>query len=546
MNFVKQLRLYQVQLPYLHDTSALPKAIANKLGIELADLLHWRIIKQSLDTRPPKKPQWIYCLDIELKNEIALPKDAEIIPSESEETKIILGKLPMPDSIPPIIVGSGPAGLLAGYWLARFGYRPMILEQGEPIENRHRALTQFFNTRQLNPYANYVFGEGGAGTYSDGKLYTGVSSGWIGEILKVFIQHGAPPEIAYQSPPHIGSDRLRAVMVRMRRQIQAWGGEFFFRHRVIDMEIKNSSSPGNMNVPFITLMVEKADGTVQHIPASVVIWGTGSHCRETFCLLQRAGIVMEAKPFQLGVRVEHPQKLINQRQYRQYAHDPCLPPANYRLVMPKLSGIRQMCSFCMCPGGEIIPASDRPFALVTNGMSNYHRNSEFANAALVITLQPEDWGSKEALDGLVYRSHLEKAAFELGGSNYTAPAQRVQDFLRNSPSQGNMESSYRLQLRGTSLRQLLPALLLQSLDKALPIFDKQIPHFIQQGILVAPETRASCPVRILRHPQTRNSLSCNHLYPVGEGAGYAGGIISAAVDGLKTAALIMQTWAPLA
>lgn len=569
MSFSTQFRLYQIKLPYSHDEKALAKAIVQKLGILETNLLHWKIIKRSLDTRPPKAPQFIYCIDVTLNKEIELPKSADLIPPDSEETKLKLGPQTLFGQIPPIIVGSGPAGLFAGYWLSQLGYCPIILEQGEAIEERHHTLTNFFETRQLHPYSNYVFGEGGAGTYSDGKLYTGIASGWISEIIKTLIHHGAPDSLCYESPPHIGSDRLRAVMIRMRKQIQAWHGEFRFRHRVIGIEWSSSTQVAmgghsllNSNYDQINytslsnsssilptsrpvLVVERPDKTIEKIATSVVIWATGSHCQDTFMLLQKAGIPMVAKPFQIGVRIEHPQAMINQRQYRQYANDPLLPSANYRLVMPKLAGIRQMCSFCMCPGGEIIPATDGPGLLVTNGMSNYHKDSGFANSALVITLDLPDFYNQDVLDGLIYRSQIEKNAFILGGSNYTAPAQRAQDFLHNISSSGVLESSYRLKLRPTTLRTLLPSLLIQSLEKALPIFNQQIPGFIKQGILIAPETRASCPVRILRNPETRQSLASSFIYPVGEGAGYAGGIISAAVDGLKTVAKIVSIYAPI-
>ncbi len=538
MSTITKLRLYQIGLPFDHSPELLKEVVLDKLGIASSELLEFKIIKRSLDARPGHRPNFIYSVDAAISKNITkeqlatLGKNIEFAKETcyDDEIQASIGSKILEQR--PMILGSGPGGLFAAYWLAQHGYCPIVLEQGEPIEQRHKSIENFFKTRQLHPYSNYVFGEGGAGTYSDGKLYTGISSSWVNPILSVLAKHGGPPEIQYQFPPHIGSDRLRAVMIRMRQQIIEWGGEFRFQHRVEDIVIKE----GQIQI----VVTDKGQ-----IPCQTLIVSPGSHCLETFAMLRRVGIAMELKPFQMGVRIEHPQDWVSRQQYRRYARDPHLPPASYRLVTPKTKDPHQVCTFCMCPGGEIIPASDRPNALVTNGMSNYNRNSGFANAALVTTITPEDLKSSNPMDGLQYRSSIEEKAFIMGGGNYTAPAQFAADFLQHKLSTVTMTTSYRFQLKSVALDKLLPNVIAQSLGKALPIFDQQMPGFVKIGLLIAPETRASCPVRLPRDTVTRQSPSCRWLYPVGEGAGYAGGIISAALDGIRTAITIINEFAPV-
>ncbi len=522
----KKIRLYQIALPFDHEEKALIKKASQKAEISEKDILSLNIVKRSLDARVHKKPDFIYCADIEIEEGTKTKEGLEILTGESFQEEIIYGNQQLEHR--PVIIGAGPGGLFAAYWLAKHGYCPFVIEQGQEIPKRKQSIEHFHSTRILSPRYNYVFGEGGAGSYSDGKLNTGVTSGYIAHILNIMVECGAPPEIAYTAPPHIGSDRLRAVIIKIRNQIIEWGGEFSFENKVTNLLLKEGR--------IVALDTDKGK-----IDADVVILAAGSHDSDTFTMLSSCGIAMEKKPFQMGVRIEHPQELIDKRQYGRYSGHPSLPPANYRLVSPDTKIYRQICSFCMCPGGEIIAGTGTPGYLCTNGMSNYKRNSGYANSALITTFFPDDIPDRSPLGGIFYRQKIEQAAFTIAGSDYTAPAQKASDFLadRLSPLP---PTSYRFQVKPARISSFMPDMFLVALKNSFSSFEQRMPDFISSGLILAPETRASCPVKIARDKETMQSLSCQNLYPVGEGAGYAGGIISAALDGIKAARIILSAF----
>ncbi|NUM35014.1 MAG: FAD-dependent oxidoreductase [Candidatus Brocadiae bacterium] len=520
-----KVRIYQIALPFDHDEKALQKKALEKTGFSQSDIIGISIVKRSMDTRFHKKPGFIYCLDIEVKEGVRIQDGLEILPQSQPHEDIVYGSSRI--SHRPVVVGTGPGGLFAAYWLAQNGYSPLILEQGQEIGKRKQAIENFHNTRIMSPTSNYVFGEGGAGSYSDGKLNTGVTSGYIAQILKIMVDCGAPHEILYVSPPHIGSDRLRAVIIQLRKRIIEWGGEFRFETKVTNLIVHSGKIAG--------VVTDKGE-----IPADLLVLATGSHDQDTFAMLSSCGIFMEKKPFQMGVRIEHPQEFIDKKQYGKYSGCAGLPPANYRLVGPESKERCQVCTFCMCPGGEVMAGTGTPGFLSTNGMSNYRRDSGFANAALITTFFPEEM-EDNPLAGLFYRQKIEKAAFLAGKGDYTAPAQNAGDFI--SDRLGALPAtSYRFQVKPVRISSFMPEKFLVALKKALPSFEEKMPGFISSGLLIAPETRASCPIKITRDKDSMQSLSCQNLYPVGEGAGYAGGIISAALDGIKAAKVIISTF----
>ncbi len=523
--------------------AVLPEKAARRLRIAPGRIRFWAMIRKSLDARRHDRLCFTYNLELALAD------------SEAEENRLVrrlhrpdvqlLSPAPLPVIKPgnellperPVIVGFGPAGMFAGWLLAQWGYRPLIIERGLDVKNRHRhVLHDYYRHGQFHPESNLLYGEGGAGTYSDGKLYTRLNDPRIRTILETFYAHGADPAILIDSRPHIGSDKLPGICRRMRKHIEALGGKVRFAARLEDLDI----TEGGLRALIVN---------GERIPCGPVLAGIGLSARDTYRMLARRGVALAAKPFQIGVRIEHPQSLVDRWQYGPRAGHPRLPPAEYHLVARKAAGRLGDCfSFCMCPGGSLLPSNESAGQVATNGASRAARNSPWANSGLVITVTARDLLGKDpddplaALDGL---ADIERIAFELAGHNYRVPAQRARDLLEGRPSDGVLETSYPLGGTWTELGRILPVQVMQAIVEGLRIFDRRLPGFGgPEALVMAPETRASSPVRILRHEQTHESSSTGGLYPIGEGAGYAGGIISAALDGLKTAEKIINRYAP--
>ncbi|MEK7795861.1 MAG: FAD-dependent oxidoreductase, partial [Pseudomonadota bacterium] len=436
----------------------------------------------------------------------------------------------------PVVIGTGPCGIFAGLSLARMGFRPIILERGRIVRERTHDVWGFWRERRLNPESNVQFGEGGAGTFSDGKLHTGIKDrGYrIRQILKDFVDCGAPAEIIYISKPHIGTLRLVKVVENLRHKIEELGGEICFEAQVTDIAIENGAVRG------VTL----ANGG--HIETDRVVLAVGHSARDTFEMLHGRGVHIEAKPFSIGFRIEHPQDQINRCRLGPHAGNPELGAADYKLVHHCANG-RSVYSFCMCPGGQVVAAASEAGGVVTNGMSHYSRNERNANAGLVVGILPSDFGSDHPLAGIALQRQLEAKAFELGGRNYNAPAQLVGDFLagRSSTAVGAVIPSYTPGVTWTDLSQSLPDYAIAALREAIPAFDRSLRGFARSdAVLTAVETRTSSPIRVTRRDEDYESVNTKGLYPAGEGAGFAGGIISAAVDGMKVAESVAKTMVP--
>ena len=512
----------------------------NKLGIPKDALVRIRIVRQALDAR--KKQDIFYCVHAELtvsdaaaKRILRNPKlKAEPAPEEKPEpfafgTKRADGRI--------IVVGLGPAGLFAALTLAENGYRPLVIERGRPIEQRVRDVERYWSgqTRSPDPDSNVAFGEGGAGTFSDGKLTTRIRDPHIDGVLADLIRSGAPEEIAYLAKPHIGTDRLRTVVGDLRRRIEAAGGEVRFSARLSDLKIADGA--------VTAAQIQSGDRTVWE-PCAALILAMGHGARDTARMLFSKGVAMAPKAFAIGVRAEHPQSLINLSQYGPMANHPRLGAAEYRLTAR--SGERGVYTFCMCPGGQVVASASGPEQVVVNGMSNFARDGKNANAAVVVQVTPEDFGT-HPLDGLRWLDRLERDAFLCGGGDGTAPASTVGAFLRGEASKPSrsVEPTYRPGVRYTRLKDCLPDFVTAGVKDGLTAFGKQLKGYdMEDAVLTAVESRTSSPLRILRD-SAMESVSHKRLYPVGEGAGYAGGIVSAAVDGRKAAETLMRIFAPL-
>lgn len=525
---MKRIRLYDIRLHVDHSEKDFRKKILDASQLQEQDIEDIALVKKSADLRKKGKPFFVYCVDISLKNETDIAPE-KLYQEKAKET-LTPGTSKM--NYRPIIVGTGPSGLFAALWLTNYGYRPIIIEQGKKIEERRIDIKNFIQNRTFHSQSNYVFGEGGAGAYSDGKLGTGISSPKVKNVLNLLVSFGAPPEIAYTSPPHIGSDRLRGVIIKLRKYMISQGADFFFGHKVTELD-KNAKG-------VFSIVTQK-----KIFYSDIILWATGGHSTETFHVLQRANIQMQPKPFQMGVRIEHPQTFINKRLLGSYCEHKTLTPVSYKLLSKRAEEYKQVSTFCMCPGGEIIPGTGTAGFLVTNGMSNYKMDSPFANSALVVTIYPKELSSNDPLAGIYYRENIEKKAFELGGANYHVPAQRAKDYLKDTISSTSLPSSYKLGTKSVNISLLFDKAINNALKNSLKQFDKKIKDYISQGVILAPETRSSCPVKIVRDKKTLESLSCNNFYPIGEGAGYAGGIMSAAVDGIKAAEKIITKYSPV-
>ncbi len=527
------LRLTQIKLPLDHDPAQLRNAVLHRLGIADAALRSVSIFKRSYDARRRGAIELIYSVDVEVDDEPSLLRHAggqrQLQPTPDTSYRFV-GEAPPGLALRPIVIGTGPCGLFAGLVLAQMGFRPIILERGKAVRERTVDTFGLWRRRKLDPESNVQFGEGGAGTFSDGKLYSQIKDPrhYGRKVLAEFVKAGAPEEILYVSKPHIGTYRLVAMVERMRADILSLGGEVRFGSRVDDLILERGQ----------VRAVALSGGEV--LRADHVVLAVGHSARDTFEMLHARGVHMEAKAFSIGFRIEHPQSLIDQDRFGAQAGHPLLGAADYRLVHHAANG-RSVYSFCMCPGGTVVAAASEPGRLVTNGMSQYSRNERNANSAIVVGIEPVDyapyWPQGGPLAGIALQRHWEAQAFALGGGNYDAPAQRVGDFLaaRASTQPGSVQPSYTPGVRPCDLGNSLPDYAISALREALPAFDRQLHGFaMPDALLTAVETRTSSPLRI-RRGEDCQSINTRGLYPAGEGAGYAGGILSAAVDGIKVA-----------
>jgi len=526
---VPVLRLHNVRVRYNAPIDEITRAAFAKLRGARIDLTGLRVVRRSIDTR--SKPRILWSLAVEFEGDpdliSHLPQNEASVVEPVSEPLLVPGDEPF--SARPVIVGSGPAGLFAALTLAQRGYEPIVVERGREIPNRNTDVSHLMSEGRLDPESNFLFGLGGAGAYSDGKLMTRIGDSRVRWVLETFAGCGAPEAILIDARPHIGSDLLPGVVTNLRHKIEALGGGFRFNSRVARLEL--DSAGGITGAIF-------SDGVT--LAAGVVVLAAGAWADDLVESLFSQGIAIEPKPFQIGVRIEHPQGVIDNGVYGQPRGD--LPAAEYIMSCPPERGKRGVATFCMCPGGIIVPAICREGRLSTNAMSRSARDGKFANAALVVTVAPEDLKSKEPLAGLHFQRDLERAAYDISKS-YRAPSQTVEDFLSDSKSESLPESSYPLSLVPVNLKTLLPRFLSDALRNALLHFDRKIAGFIRHGLLVGVEARVSSSIRIVRNEETFESISTGRLYPVGEGAGYAGGIVSSAVDGIRAAESIVSRFA---
>ena len=531
------IRITELSLPLDHPADALRKAIVKRLKITDADLIDFTVFKRSYDARKKNSAiAFVYVVDLAVRDEAALLQrvaDDPHVRSAPDTSYHPIGKAPTPLRERPLVVGFGPCGLFAALLLAQMGFEPIVLERGRDVRHRTQDTWALWRKKILTPESNVQFGEGGAGLFSDGKLYSQIKDPkfYGRKVMHEFVRAGAPEDILYVSKPHIGTFRLTGVVARMREEIIALGGDVRFESRVTDVLIEEGQLKG------VTL----ASG--ETIRSRHVVMALGHSARDTFRMLHARGVYIEAKPFALGFRIEHPQSLIDQARLGKYAGHAQLGAADYKLVHHAKNG-RAVYSFCMCPGGTVVAATSEPQRVVTNGMSQYSRNERNANAGIVVGINPEQDFPGGPLAGVELQERLESLAYELGGHDYCAPGQLVGDLVRGMPSTacGEVEPSYKPGVRFGDLSRSLPDYAIEAIREALPAFGKQIRGFDRHdAVLTGVETRTSSPVRITRDRDTLQSLNVRGLYPCGEGAGYAGGILSAGVDGIKVAEAVAQS-----
>jgi uncharacterized FAD-dependent dehydrogenase len=532
------IRVSNLRLALDEAEASLPDHLARVLGLERIEVTRWRILRKSLDARSKDALQFVYSA------EVSIPEDEARIAAHAPrlghpEVRIDRHqepafRMPPPGTVPlghrPVVVGSGPAGLVAGYFLAEQGYQPLLLERGRAVRQRIRDVHAFDAGGPLDPESNYLFGEGGAGTFSDGKLTCRSSGPQVRRVLELFAECKGKPSILYDYRPHLGSNRLPAVVKAIRRRIEALGGEVRFSCRVEDLDIAEGRLRGLVT-------------SSGYLSASVAFLGIGHSARDTLAMLLRRGVPMVPKPFQMGVRIEQPQETVNRVQYGPAPLEEKLGSADYSLVA---RGKHDLFTFCMCAGGHIIPSVSEPGYFCTNGMSLSKRNSPFANSGLVVTVPVEHFDGTDVLGGVRLQQRYEQKAFELGRDDYLCPIQSAKGFLAHRPTSSPPPCSYPRGLVLADIAELVPPLVVEALEHGLPIMDRRWHgRFLIQANLVGPESRGSSPVRILRDEVTRETPGIVGLYPIGEGAGYAGGIVSAAVDGLRSALAVIARYAPL-
>ena len=527
------IRLTEIKLPLDHPKRALESAILQKLGITASEFVGYSIFRRGFDARKPSAIHLIYTLDVTVKNESAVLKrlksDRQVGPSPDTSYKFV-ARAPSTLKSRPIVIGAGPCGLFAGFILAEMGFRPIILDRGKIVRERTKDTFALWRKRVLNPESNVQFGEGGAGTFSDGKLHSQIKDPQYRgrKVLTEFVKAGAPDEILYVSKPHIGTFRLVSMVESMRATMESLGAEIRFQSKVEDIDI-DIGPDGVRRVRGVML----ADGA--YIAADHVVLAVGHSARDTFQMVFDRGVHVEAKPFSIGVRIEHPQAMIDRVRFGKYAGHPLLGAADYKLVHHCANG-RAVYSFCMCPGGQVVAATSEVGRVVTNGMSQYSRAERNANSGIVVGVTPADYPG-HPLAGIAFQRAWESLAFTAGGGTYEAPGQLVGDFLAGRPSTalGSVLPSYKPGVYLTDLSSCLPDYAVAAIREALPAFERQIKGYaMNDAVMTGVETRTSAPIRITRGEDFQ-SLNTLGLYPAGEGAGYAGGILSAAVDGIRVA-----------
>jgi uncharacterized FAD-dependent dehydrogenase len=532
------IRIANLRLGIDEPEAMLPEHLARILGLSLTAPLTWRILRKSLDARSKDALRFVY------NAEVTLPGDEQRILAHARRTvrqpvrvdlymeEPFVPPLPGPNPLRnrPVVVGSGPGGLVAAYFLAEQGYRPLVVERGRPVRQRIHDVRAFDVGGPLDPESNYLFGEGGAGTFSDGKLTYRNSGPDVRRVLQLFADCKGKPSILYDARPHLGSNRLPAVVKALRRRIESLGGEVRFSCRVEDLDLSGGQLHG----------LATSSG---YIAATVAVLAIGHSARDTYQMLLERGVPMVQKPFQMGVRIEHTQEIVNRVQYGPSPLEQRLGAASYALIA---NGPYDLFTFCMCAGGYIMPSVSEPGAFCTNGMSLSKHDSPFANSGLVVTVPPEHFGGGDILAGMRLQQIYEQRAFEMGRREYLCPIQRVRDFLDDRDTGGVPDNSYPRGALPGRIAELVPPLIVEALQHGLPIMNHQWHgRFLPNATLIGPEARGSAPVRILRDHTTRETPGLEGLYPVGEGAGYAGGIVSAAVDGLRSAKAIIAKYAPL-
>ena len=516
------LKISNIKIPIKHNKEDILTAAAEILRVDKGEITEFKITGQSIDARNKNNVIFVYSVDIVISDEERFLDNKNV-----KKTEEFIYKTEKNLNIPekrPVITGSGPAGIFAALILAESGLKPVILERGKNVDDRKKDVYNFFKTGVLDSESNVQFGEGGAGTFSDGKLTSGTHNIRIKKVINEFIEAGGGEELAYMSKPHVGTDRLLGILRNIRKKIESLGGEYRFQNKLTSIEHKDGKLYG--------VKVSGPEGSY-FLEADYLILAVGHSARDTFYMLNEKNVEMQKKAFSVGVRIEHRQSMINKSQYGKYADK--LPPADYKLNVKSSNG-RGVYTFCMCPGGVVVPAASEDGFLVVNGMSYYKRNKENANSAVLVNVYPEDFRGDSVLAGVEFQRRLERKAFEMGGSNYKAPVQLVGDFLKNQKTKklGNVIPSYSIGYKLSDLNDCFPKFISESLKEGIKEMEKRIKGFAgHDSVITAVESRSSSPVRIMRDEKMFSNIE--GLIPCGEGAGHAGGIISAAVDGIKCA-----------
>lgn len=526
----KMIRINNIKSNLDVDAAGLKEIVSMKTGLEPERIKSLKIAKKSVDARNKSNVQFVYALDMEVFGDedyiVSILAWKDIVQIK-ETASLSFAPKTFAGGLRPVVAGTGPAGMFAGLALAEAGLRPILLERGKAVSERRKDVEFFWQTGHLNPESNVQFGEGGAGTFSDGKLMTGIKKdAFTARVLQELAAAGAPEEILYLAKPHIGTDKLAVVVRRIREKIVSLGGEYRFENRLENLIVRDGKLTG--------LKIAAPGGKIYEQPTDRLILAVGHSARDTFEMLHKNGVYIEQKPFSVGVRIEHVQKSVDAAQYGRFAGHPALGAADYKLAAHFDNG-RSAYTFCMCPGGMVVAAASEPGRVVTNGMSEFARDGKNANAALLVGVEPRDFGSAHPLAGMYFQRCLEEAAFRAGGGDYRAPAQLVGDFLKKqvSTAVGNVNPSYRPGVRFADLSAVLPDFVTETMRRAIVEMDGKLRGFAAaDAVLTGVETRSSSPIRIMRDEHFEANIK--GLYPCGEGAGYAGGIVSSAVDGLKT------------